>query len=160
MEENKNKNKVNNAVNGAENGAVNDTANDAANDTANDAVKDTANNAESYDFMADAKATIKGLIGRTKEHGLFKRDDDGRVLVCMAIDFESEKLIFTANGRENLVVAGIVGTIIHNGLSEKVKKAIDRYESGEFNIKRKEAEYENDEEVQDVEPAAEPGCDE
>lgn len=118
--------------------------------------KNKVNNAESYDFMADAKATIKGLIGRTKEHGLFKRDDDGRVLVCIAIDFESEKSIFTANGRENLVVAGIVGSIILNGLSEKVKKAIDMYDRGEFNIKRKEAEYENAEEVQDAKPAEEP----
>lgn len=118
--------------------------------------KNKVNNAESYDFMADAKATIKGLIGRTKEHGLFERDDDGRVLVCIAIDIESEKSIFTANGRENLVVAGIVGNIIHNGLSEKLKKAIDRYESGELEKHIKDAEYKNAEEVQDAEPAAEP----
>lgn len=118
--------------------------------------KNKVNNAESYDFMADAKATIKGLIGRTKEHGLFKRDDDGRVLVCIAIDIESEKSIFTANGIENLVVAGIVGNIIHNGLSEKVKKAIDMYERGELKIHAEGTEYENAEEVQDAKPAEEP----
>lgn len=118
--------------------------------------KNKENNAESYDFMADAKATIKGLIGRTKEHGLFKRDDDGRVLVCIAFDIESEKSIFTANGIENLVVAGIVGNIIHNGLSEKVKKAIDMYEREELKNHAEGTEYKNAEEVQDAEPAAEP----
>lgn len=118
--------------------------------------KNKVNNAESYDFMADAKATIKGLIGRTKEHGLFERDDDGRVLVCIAIDFESEKSFFTANGRENLVVAGIVGNIIQNGLSEKVKDAIDMYEREELKNHAEGTEYKNAEEVQDAEPAAEP----
>lgn len=118
--------------------------------------KNKVNNAESYDFMADAKATIKGLIDRAKEHGLFEQDDDKRVLVCIAMDIESEKSIFTANGRENLVVAGIVGNIIHNGLSEKVKKAIDMYDRGELEMHIKEAEYENAEEVQDAKPAEEP----
>lgn len=58
------------------------------------------------------------------------------------------------------MVAGIVGNIIRNGLSEKVKKAIDVYDRGELEMHIKEAEYENAEEVQDAEPAEEPGCDE
>lgn len=122
--------------------------------------KNKVNNAESYDFMADAKATIKGLIGRTKEHGLFERDDDERALVCMAIDVESEKSFFTANGRENLVVAAIAASIISNGLAESVKKIIDMYDRGELEMHIKEAEYENADEVQDAEPAAEPGGEE
>lgn len=155
-----NKNKVNNAVNDAEDYAVNDAVNDAANDAANDAVKDTAkdtaNNAESYDFMADANATFKGLIDRTKEHGLFEQYDDKRVLVCIAMDFDRGKASFTAHGRGNLVAAGIVGHIKHHGIAGEVQKILDMYESGEFNIKRKEAEYENAEEVQDAKPAEEP----
>lgn len=118
--------------------------------------KNKENNAESYDFMADANATIKGLIGRTKEHGLFEQDEEKRVLVCMALDFETGKSIFTANGRENLVVAGIVGSIILNGLSEKVKKDIDMYDRGELEKHIKDAEYKNAEEVQDAKPAEEP----
>lgn len=122
--------------------------------------KNKVNDAESYDFMADAMATIKGLIDRSKEHGLFERKDDERALVCMAIDIDGEKILFTAHGMAHVVVAGISANIVESGLAEKVKKAIDMYESRELNFRRKEAEYENAEEVQDAEPAEEPGGDE
>ena len=54
------------------------------------------------------------------------------------------------------MAAGIVCHIIHHGIAWKVQKILDMYESGDFNIKIKEAEYENAEEVQDAKPAEEP----
>lgn len=122
--------------------------------------KNKVNNAESYDFMADAKATIKGLIGRTKEHGLFERKDDERALVCMAMDVDGENMLFTAHGMPHVVAAGISANLVENGLAEIVKKGIDMYEREELKNHAEGTEYENAEEVQDAEPAAEPGCDE
>lgn len=114
------------------------------------------NNAESYDFMADASATFKGLIDRANEHGLFERKDDERALVCMAIDVDGGNTLFTAHGMPHVVTAGISANLVESGIAENVKKALDMYESGEFSFKIKEAEYENAEEVQDAKPAEEP----
>lgn len=122
--------------------------------------KNKVNNAESYDFMADANATFKGLIDRTKEHGLFEQDEEKRVLVCMALDFETGKSLITAHGRPSYAAVAIAANIIHNDLKERVNTFIDMYERGELKIHEEGTEYENAEEVQDAEPAAEPGGDE
>lgn len=118
--------------------------------------KNKVNNAESYDFMADANATIKGLIDRANEHGLFERKDDERALVCMAMDVDGENMLFTAHGMPHVVAAGISANLVENGLAEIVKKAIDMYEREELKNHAEGTEYKNAEEVQDAKPAEEP----
>lgn len=75
---------------------------------------------ETYDFMSDARRTIKGLLERARCGGEI---EDGKVFVTIAADYSTGELLSTADGNTNEVATMIALYIKKLNLKEKVDRA-------------------------------------
>ena len=80
------------------------------------------NKKETYDFMSDARSTIKGLLERARCGGEI---EDGKVFVTIAADYSTGELLSTADGNTNEVAAMIALYIKKLNLTEKVDRAYE-----------------------------------
>lgn len=96
------------------------------------------NKKEVYDFMADARASIHGLIQRMD----YKEDDsEERVLITIALDFSTGDILHTAHGKESAIAAALAMYMRRCKIEGKVKRSLELFD--EEGIKFPE-ETEND----------------
>lgn len=80
---------------------------------------------EVYDFMADARASIKGLIQRMD----YKEDDsEERVLITIAIDFSKGDRLQTAHGKDSSIAAALAMYMRRFKIEGKVKRALELFD--------------------------------
>lgn len=77
---------------------------------------------ETYDFMSDARRTIKELIGRAHCGGEIGGE---QVLVTIAADYSTGDILSTADGDDNKVAAMMAMYIKKINLKEKVDRAYE-----------------------------------
>lgn len=93
---------------------------------------------EMYDFIADARASIYGLIQRMD----YKEDDsEERVLITIALDFSTGDILQTAHGKESAIAAALAMYMRRCKIEGKVKRSLELFD--EEGIKFPE-ETEND----------------
>ena len=78
---------------------------------------------ETYDFMSDARSTIKELIGRKRCCG--EKIGGGQVLVTIAADYSTGELLSTADGNTSEIAAIMALYIKKLNLKEKVDMAYE-----------------------------------
>ena len=78
---------------------------------------------ETYDFMSDARRTIKELIGRA--HSGVEKWEGGKVFVTTAADFSTGYLLTTADGDVDEIAAIMALYIKRLNLKEKVDRAYE-----------------------------------
>ena len=80
---------------------------------------------EVYDFIADAQASIKGLIQRMD----YKEDDsEERVLITIALDFSTGDMSYTAHGKESAIAAALAMYMRRFNIEGKVKRSLEWFD--------------------------------
>lgn len=98
-------------------------------------VNNAVNDAEDYDFIADANATINGLFNRLD---IKNDDDEKRVLITMAADYATGDTLFIAHGKKSFIAVTLAMYMRRNKIEREVKRALELIDEGVIKVLEEE----------------------